>query len=208
MISRIDHLVFAVPELKSGIEYIQDLLQVSVYPGGRHLTFGTHNALIRIESNTYLEIIAPDPDNPRVDDLWMGLSLVESPGKLTRWAISSPIGNAILTELNKYNPELSKISEGLRKKEDGSILKWMLTPPAPHPLIEICPFFIDWGNSIHPTSILPLECELQSLQLYSDNAIQVNRLNNALDIEIEVLQSSQSRIEAHLHSPKGEIILK
>ena len=60
-----DHLVVAGATLAQAIEYVADLTGVAPRPGGRHVAMGTHNAVVRLGTRVYLELIATDPGLPR-----------------------------------------------------------------------------------------------------------------------------------------------
>ena len=62
MISGIDHLVIAVPELDKAVTAYGEL-GFTVVPGGRH-PIGTHNALVAFEDGAYLELVAFHRDSP------------------------------------------------------------------------------------------------------------------------------------------------
>lgn len=66
-VCKLDHLVIGAADLDTGREYLEDLLGVKTEAGGRHDTIGTHNRLLRLGDDQYLELIAIDPDAPPPD---------------------------------------------------------------------------------------------------------------------------------------------
>ena len=76
----IDHLVYAAPDLAAAVAEVEERLGVRAQAGGKRIGLSTHNALLALGTQTYLEIIAPDPGQPRpsirrpfgVDDLPRG----------------------------------------------------------------------------------------------------------------------------------------
>jgi hypothetical protein len=57
----IDHLVVAARSLEEGSAWIASRLGVAPAGGGRHDYMGTHNRLLGLGPETYLEVIAIDP---------------------------------------------------------------------------------------------------------------------------------------------------
>src|SRR5688500_16482444 len=62
LVQRVDHLFYATPDLERGIAEIKRLVGVRATPGGKHPGRGTRNAFIALGPNSFLEIVAPDPD--------------------------------------------------------------------------------------------------------------------------------------------------
>jgi hypothetical protein len=66
-VSTLDHLVVAAADLEEGARWVAERLGVGLEAGGRHAVFGTHNRLVSLGPDCYLEVIAVDPDAPSLD---------------------------------------------------------------------------------------------------------------------------------------------
>jgi hypothetical protein len=87
MLRRVDHLVYAVPDLDAAVADLERRLGVRASPGGPHPGRGTRNALIALDADSYLEILAPDPAQPApVGGRWFGVDPV-TPARLAGWAV-------------------------------------------------------------------------------------------------------------------------
>jgi hypothetical protein len=64
LLSSVDHLVYATPDLERGIREIESQLGIRASPGGQHPGRGTRNALVALGPSAYLEIIGPDVEQP------------------------------------------------------------------------------------------------------------------------------------------------
>jgi hypothetical protein len=60
----LDHLVVAAATLPEGVAHVERLLGVEMSAGGQHVFMGTHNAVLRLGNDCYLEVIAIDPSLP------------------------------------------------------------------------------------------------------------------------------------------------
>ncbi len=83
----LDHLVYAAPDLEAAVDDLERRFGVRAVPGGSHPGRGTRNALIGLGEGAYLEILAPDPDQPLPDGpRWLGADASAGP-RLTSWAV-------------------------------------------------------------------------------------------------------------------------
>ena len=62
---RLDHLAIVADRLEPGVAWAEERLRVALRPGGRHARFGTHNRLLGLGPDCYLEVITPDPEAAR-----------------------------------------------------------------------------------------------------------------------------------------------
>lgn len=74
MRTRIDHLVIGAASLAQGVAYVNRLLAVDIPYGGEHRTMGTHNHVMKIGEDLFLEVLAINPANdPLEKPRWYGL---------------------------------------------------------------------------------------------------------------------------------------
>ena len=94
--AKLDHIVIGAANLKQGVAWAESKMGVEVPTGGRHEKMGTHNCVMSLGGDRYLEIIAIDPQAAQIDrPRWFGLDnpkirreLAQAP-RLLSWAINT-----------------------------------------------------------------------------------------------------------------------
>jgi len=205
---KIDHLVYCVEDLTTARTDFKSKYGLESVIGGKHLKHGTHNALINLGNQCYLEILAIDKENEvDPDHIWMGLNFLQNE-KFTRWALKS---DDILFDQScsmKYDPALSELSEGQRKKPDGAVINWQMIRPISTPEVEIFPFFLDWSSShAHPTDDIPISGQLLSLSLTHPEPSRFETHFKALGIDLTVTQGVTAKILAKIKTSKGVFVI-
>lgn len=208
ILSKIDHLVYATPDLASGIEQVEKLLGVKAVPGGQHPGAGTRNALIRLGELTYLEIIGPDPDQPKpVQSRRFGIDDLKAP-RLVTWAAKGTDLNAITQDAKQRGIDLGQVQSGSRRRPDGVLLAWRLTVSPALNADGIVPFFIDWGTTQHPASSLPKGCTLISLRAEHPDAARVRAMLVGLGLNLPVEAGRAPALIALVRTPHGDVELR
>lgn len=202
-----DHLVFAVPDLASGVDLLERQTGVSARFGGRHPGRGTHNALLSLGGRQYLEIIAVDPEQREPQDLlFPQLKTLREP-RLIAWAVATDsladtAGRASAAKIASLGP-----LDGARAQADGGLLTWK-TLRLSSTAVEGLPFFIEWGNGVaHPSETSPLGCELSWFQIEHSRVEAMRDALKALAVEAVVIPGPGFALRAHLKTPKGEVEL-
>ena len=92
MNSRIDHIVIGAANLISGTKILETKLSTKFSPGGEHMIMGTHNKLLKLQSNIYLEVIANNPNVSKPSrQRWFSLDESSIKEKIKKFAINSYI---------------------------------------------------------------------------------------------------------------------
>jgi hypothetical protein len=207
-LSRVDHLVYATPDLAAGVERVERLLGVRAVPGGQHPGAGTRNALIGLGEKTYLEIIGPDPDQPKPDRARrFGIDGLQGPGLVT-WAAKGKDLEATVRNAKSKGIDLGQVQAGSRRRPDGSLLSWKLTVAPEMSFGGILPFFIDWGETAHPAGSLPKGCVLVALRAEHPDGNRVRSGLSALGLNLRVDSGSAPALIATIRTPKGEVELR
>jgi hypothetical protein len=208
VLSRIDHLVYATPNLATSVEQIERLLGGRAVPGGQHPGAGTRNALIGLGDETYLEIIGPDPDQPKpARPRRFGIDELKAP-RLVTWAVKGADLEAIVKNAKTQDVDLGQVQSGSRRRPDGVLLSWRLTVSPALTADGIVPFFIDWGKTPHPAAALPKGCVLVALRAEHPDANRIRAALSALELNVRVDAGSAPALIATIRTPHGDVELR
>lgn len=201
----VDHLVYATRDLDRGMEEIERLTGIAPTLGGRHRDRGTRNALVSLGADVYLEIIAPDPDQPPPPaERWLGVDGV-SASRLTTWAAKAHDLVALRRRAAEQGVQLGEVQSASRQRADGVTLSWRLTDPEPLVAGGVVPFFIDWGVSPHPARSAAQGASLVSFHVEHPDATGVQRMVRALGLEVAVIAAKHAALVAVIDGLRGRI---
>jgi Glyoxalase-like domain len=208
LLLRVDHLVYATPDLNRGIEEIEKLLSVRATPGGQHPGRGTRNALIALGPTSYLEIIAPDPEQPTPQTpRSFGIDgLKES--RLVTWAAKGNALEQLAREAARKGVQLGEVLSGSRRRPDGVALSWQFTNPRTVVADGIVPFFIDWGQSPHPARTAAGGLSLIDLRAEYPHPERVEHILRQLGLSLPVQRGSKPALIAVINGPRGHVELR
>jgi hypothetical protein len=208
VLARIDHLVYATPDLQLGVDAIEKQLGVKATSGGQHPGLGTRNALIALGPTSYLEIIGPDPEQPKPSaPRRFGIDDLTAP-RIVRWVVKSSDLAAVAATAARAGVTLGPIASGNRRRPDGVVLAWRYTDPAVVVEDGLVPFFIDWGSSPHPALTAAKGATLTRLRAEHPDAPRVQKMLDALGLDLSVSQTSAPAIIATIDSPRGRVELR
>jgi hypothetical protein len=207
-LSAVDHLVYACPDLETGIAQIERLTGVRAAPGGQHSGLGTHNALIALGSRRYLEIIAPDPHQPAPSGpRHFGIDDHRAP-RLVTWAAVCPDIDAVRRRAAAVHELVGEERAGSRTRPDGVTLTWRMTSPVRGLGGGIVPFLIDWGRSPHPSESAPGGLVLRGLYGEHPEPERIRAALDVLGVKLALRPGDEPALVAMLDSPLGPVTLR
>jgi hypothetical protein len=209
--AELDHLVVGAATLAGGIDYIAALTGVTPQAGGKHVTMGTHNALMRVGDRAYLEIIAVDPagakpSRPRwfdLDDVALLAELTEQP-RLVHWV-------ARTTDIERSAAACPLALGAVLPFERGDY-RWRLTVPddGRRPARGVVPALIQWDVPLHPAQRLPASgvSIAQFAATHSDpKPVRAALAALGLDDALHVTYDRETRLAAMLRTSRGVVTL-
>jgi len=215
MVIELDHVVVAARRLDEGVRWVEDRLGVAPDAGGTHDGFGTHNALLRLGGDVYLEVLAPDPAQPRPPrPRLFGLGeeetrrLLEAGPRLLHWVVRTRDLPAALAELAGSAGEPAA-ALGVASPMRRGDLRWTLAIRAdggrpPHGL----PSVIDWGGAPHPCARLPDRgVVLERLDVEAP-ATAMAALAPLRDPRVVFSERERAALTARLRSPSGLVTIR
>jgi hypothetical protein len=207
LLDRVDHLVYATPDLTVGIETAERLFGVRASPGGQHPGEGTRNALIALGPTSYFEIIGPDPAQPKPErGRRFGIDEIKTP-RLTTWVAKGTGLEKFASDAAARGVNLGAVIPGRRQRPDGAVLSWRYTDPRIVLADRLVPYFIDWGSSPHPSATAAKGVTLLSLRAEHPDAERVQGMLRQLGLNLMVRRGAKPALAATFDSPKGRVQL-
>jgi hypothetical protein len=208
LLERIDHLVYATNDLDRGIAEIEALLGIRAAIGGRHAAWGTRNALASLGPRCYLEIIAPDPEHMAASaSRPFGLQGLGA-SRLATWVANGSGLERLRDQAARQGVVLGDVLSGERQRPDGGVLRWKLTDPACVVADGLVPFFIDWGQSPHPSQMAARGAALVALRAEHPEAGRVRDILRVLDLALPVTTGPVPALIAEIDGPSGRVVLR
>jgi hypothetical protein len=208
LLRKIDHLVYATPDLNNGVKQIETLLGVHATPGGQHPGEGTRNALVALGPTSYLEIIGPDPEQPkpagprkfRIDDL--------NESRLVTWAAKGTNLPQVVADARRRGVPVGDVIPGSRRTPGGVLLSWHISNQRAMVADGLVPFFIDWGDTPHPATSAAAGATLISLRAEHPEPDRVERMLGELGLEVRVVKAAKASLVATIAGTRGRVELR
>ena len=201
MNSGIDHIVWACPDLESGIADFETMSGVRAQAGGKHPKLGTHNALVHLGNRCYLEIVAPDPDHD--GGPWSRSLQEKTEPSLLHWVAARPNLSNYTNGLSGLIAGDNKVTSISRQHPKLGLLSWEILLLPQHEFGCLVPFLIDWGESTHPTELLEHRCTLRNVRISTPNMPDLMKIGAWLGIDAEFVDANEAKLEFLIDTPNG-----
>jgi hypothetical protein len=209
----LDHLVVAARTLEEGARWLEVRMGVPLAGGGKHAAMGTHNRLLSLGGESYVEIIAVDPAAPRpARPRWFGL---DEPAMARRLAAGPALVHWVartgdLDAAREREPALVGEVLALSRGE----YRWRIGVPRDGslPAGGAFPALIQWEGGRHPAADLPDPgCRLDRLTVRAPGAARLAASLRALGLgesgAVRLVEGDSVGISAVLRSPRGVVLL-
>ena len=196
-VSTLDHLVVAADDLEKGAQWVADRLGVGPEAGGRHAVFGTHNRLLSLGPDCYLEVIAVDPDAPAPDrPRWFELDTAAMRERLAD-------GPALVHWVVRVD-SVDEIADPLELSRGDN--RWVIgvPPDGRMPLSGLAPSRILWRTP-PPSTLLPDKgVRLSQLVLSTGDPVLVSDAVSSVRGPVVVTEGPPG-LSATLDTPTGPV---
>lgn len=210
MKTKLDHLVIAADNLEKGVAYVRERLGVDIPYGGVHMKMGTHNHVMRLGDDIFLEVIAINPDiDPPERPRWFGLDdpfvrrqISEQPVLLS-WVVNT---KDIMNFLQQ-----TTFSFGKAELLSRNNLSWYFALPDDGRLLAggMLPYAIEWQTDIHPSiDMVDCGCRFQGLEIYHSHSVWLHSVLQSIEAEslvnISTLPPNTAPyLKAYINTPNG-----
>lgn len=182
----LDHIVVATPDLEGLVAEFEAATGVRPERGGSHEKLGTTNFLVSFGEDFYLELLGidhdlPEPENPRpfrIDEL--------TESTVSTWVLHPDDPDQAVEDGRKAGVDVGDLAPASRRKPDGELLSWRLTPPLHGGHNGAIPFLIDWEDSPSPAATTQAQARLESFTIHTDDPDSLRMSLEALGTRVDM----------------------
>lgn len=204
----LDHVVLATTDIAETCVAIARATGVSPSAGGAHVGKGTRNALCALGDGTYLEVIGLDPDQPEPPEPRpFAIDRLVTPGVVTWCARRRHLAALVAAAAEAGLPFTGPVP--MQRESPEGLLSWELALPAFETEAGVVPFFIDWGNTPHPSMSASIArgLRLESFRLHHPEPERIARWFDTFAIDAEPIRADAPGLDVVLAGPAGSLRL-
>jgi Glyoxalase-like domain len=200
----LDHVVLAAPELEPAMIEFQEKTGIEPRISGSIKGLGIKTARVSFEGDSFLEIIAPDPEKGGPIGNLLRASGLQGLVPF-HWAIRHTETGDLTGPFKKlgYTPDCISM---FGARADGTPRKWELLYLYGHKLKGMCPFFINWDKSDHPCQSAPIVGDLIHVKVTAPGDDLIHKLIAETGSSGFELEEGAAKFEIKFDSPEGEVV--
>jgi hypothetical protein len=199
----LDHLAISCTDLGQGAAQVEAMLGLPLATGGQHPHMATHNRLLSLGPDLYLEVIAADPAQPRPSwPRWFDLDRFSGPPRLTNWICRTDDLDDELT----HAPAGTGTPVALQRGD----YRWRMAVPATGilPFENRFPALIQWEGTAHPAPRLPDHgARLTALHITHPDASALRAALARLSDTRVTVTAGPAALRAIIATPQGDRVL-
>ena len=195
---RLDHVSYVAShdQISDVVNRIGSQIGTAFVDGGIHPKFGTRNFTAPLLNGQYIEVVCP-MDHPATDSTPFGRAVrnkAEEGGGWLAWVVA-------VKDIHEIEEKIGRSAiEGIRRRPDGTELKWKQVGLLDTMNNAQKPYFIEWLTPNHPSKdgkpyfgISRIELQNESDENFEVLDLQLNDLIPELKL-IQHLQNSKTSI--------------
>ncbi len=199
----LDHIAVLGETLEEAAAHLEAAVNLPLLPGGKHARFGTHNRLLGLAPELYMEAIAIDPAAERPKEpRWFWLDEFRGPARLDKWICRVEDIDVALDALPMA---------GRRVDLERGDLRWSMAVPedGQQAFDGLFPALIQWHSDLMPGRVLPAGgLALKQLTVsHPDADAMIDLLTPVLHTPLVTFATGKAGLTARIETPQGEVDL-
>jgi hypothetical protein len=144
---RLDHVVYAVPDLDQAAIRFRQEFGLDSTEGGRHERWGTANRIVPL-GDQYLELVAA-VDEPTAAETAFGRGVLERAAGGGGWFTMAAVADDLDAVASRFG---TGVDSGSRTRPDGQTIRWRMAGLDDQRREPWMPFFLTWdvSDELHP----------------------------------------------------------